>query len=236
MAFIIISKSMIYWQNNTERAKSPVTKYLEWKWNWFTYYNKESKTNENYEFKDGIVLRIGSSITWWSDKHSSKIWSNEVIGKQKYEVKTSSKDKDGNKKVIELFNWYWSDNVVNWQVIDKWIKAEAKEAWAKYQQVISILDGDDIISIMLKWACLKEFSWAVNWLQLQSNKIEFDWYTDEKKWVTKYTVPHWKTGTSITSSENAKALEAVKLLDAYYQWVVAPLDTHTVEEEEDELF
>lgn len=194
------------WKATSTASKSPITRFLEWKWasdRWeFEYYDKQTDSKNVFTIdKPFIVLRMWSSVKWWSDSASSGIWSNEVLN-------TTTEEMVVKTKKWVLARWKWND-----------IKETVKAAWWHFQRAITILIDWEVVGFWLKGAALMEWSEFTKefWNSLQRNYVVLKWTEARKKWAIKYIVPlFWLSEDVINDDDITKAIEASNLVREYY--------------------
>lgn len=164
-------------QNNAKKD-NPVKFWMSFKGDTgvYTYYNG----TENVQLPElkFVLLDVRYSVTGWSDKHSSKIWSNvvEYCGNQELVVKA---------KKTELFRGLWAD-----------IKKEVNDAGGNYTVNLYVLAEIDGVyqpaCIQLDKGGLKEWSDFLEQTKLSvvySSLVTTKRGEQQKKGAVKYYTP-----------------------------------------------
>lgn len=203
----------------SESIKSPITKFLEWKWakdgGYFSFYNKEEGANESFDLdEEFIVLRTGWSVKWYNER-VKWIYSNEIerIGSEIIEVK------GGNET---LAKGLWKD-----------IKDQVLALGAKLQRVITVLYKGEVIGIAVKGSALYELNTLLSTMSITKNKIEFKGADLRKKGAVEYQVPLFEIGSSITKDDAFVAQPFADKVSEYYNSKIKKHETSISEDDID---
>lgn len=166
-------------------------------------YDKEAGANLPFELWECIVLKTGYTITGYSDKHSTGIYSNTVeYLAEEFEVKTHKSKITGNSETL-AYGLY------------KDIKADIITSGAKLNKVLYLLTDDSrIVYLALKGEASRSVGERLRNYNQSKVKIKLSGTEAKKKWATNYLVPIWWLGWDITEDEAEIALSKLALLNA----------------------
>jgi len=202
---------MFTWKKSSF-TKSPIKFFLNWKWwveSWwlFEYYDKDlgQRVTFDIEWKKMVVLRIWTSVTWFSKASNKWIWSNEVEKSDEIiTVRTANCDKYKDWIIAE---WKWAD-----------IKDKVENAWWKYQRALTVLCEWDVIWLWLFG------SWIWNWFDItkedlfkvQTNYVVQKWSEKATFWKIEFIKPIYEFSSEISDDDVKKAIEASNIVKEYY--------------------
>lgn len=214
------------------QSSNPATKFLQWKSEekCFSYYDKEAQENVKVELPlKFLFLEHYHTVKGWHGATDKGIYSNEVyaLGKEPLTVKT-----------------FGGQDVA--QGLYKDIKEKVKLAGGVYHRSVYVMLPDgSIANLQLKGAVVgglkseqavkkididgySEFYNKNNRL-LDNQWIEVLSFEDAKKGATKYSIPVFSMGTTITDADNEAATQAAKILQNYVNEYTHKEAVHEIE-------
>jgi hypothetical protein len=219
-------------------SNNPAAKFLQWKSEEkaFSYYNKETHENVKVELPlKFLFLEHYHTVKGWHDATTKGIVSNEVyaLGKEELTVRTFGG--------LELGKGLYKD-----------IKDKVKLSGGVYHRSVYVmLEDGSIANLQLKGAVvggLKKEN-AVNKKDVdgysefynQNNRLmDNQWivvasFEDAKKGATKYSIPVFAMGETISDADDKNAMECAKTLQSYINTYtgakqVENIDVHAHEE------
>lgn len=182
---------------------NPVQMYVEFKsggewpllWK-FYYWDKSLNDNIPVDLWEFILLKTAYTVSGYSDKYQSGIYSNTVeYLNEELDVKT-----------------YKSDTIAYWHYKD--IKGDLLSAGAKLNKVLYIYtESHGIVYLKLKWSASWAISEFLKVIDFNKIKIKVSSVTDEKKWATKYKVPVFWMWSDLTEEDVEIAKAKLALLE-----------------------
>ena len=170
---------------------NPVQLYVEFKsgGEWpmlgkFYHWDKSASENVSVDLGEFIILKTAYTVSGYSDKYQSGIYSNTVeYLNEILEVQTYKKD------TIALGLY-------------KEIKWDLLSAGAKLNKVLYIYtEAHGIVYLKLKGSASWAISEFLKVVDMNKMKIKIAEVTDEKKWATKYKVPVFGMGAELTEDD-----------------------------------
>ena len=169
--------------------------YLKWRGasdaGHFSYYDKETETNKIFDLKEFTVLNTCYTIIGWDEDSNSAIWSNDVTDWKEDNIVVKSKGG-------ELFNGTYD-------------KAKIENTGAKVHIKATCLQDGQELTITLKGKNFFNFSEALKALDIKTDTVKYDGFTDEKAGAVKYRAPVFVKGTK--SAENPEPKEEITVED-----------------------
>ena len=203
--------------NESPKSSNPTTKYLEWRSNdkCFRYYDKEMGENVEVQLPWKFAfLNHYHTVKGWHDKNQSGIYSNEVyfIGNEPMTVRSFKP------KGFVVADGLYKD-----------IKTQVAAQGGKYHRSVYVmLEDGTIANLAFKGAVVREWSEFYKLAKPveDTNWIEINEATDQKKGSINYSTPLFSIGKKFTAVQDAKVDEAANRLrvhmDAYFSKVEEP--------------
>lgn len=185
---------------------NPVQLYVEFKsgGEWpmlgkFYHWDKSAGENVSVDLWEFIILKTAYTVSGYSDKYQSGIYSNTVeYLNEELDVQT-----------------YKNDTIAVWLYKD--IKWDLLSAGAKLNKVLYIYtEAYGIVYLKLKWSASWAISEFLKVVDMNKMKVKVSSVTDEKKWATKYKVPVFGMGAELTEDD----IEIAKSKLALLEWEV----------------
>ena len=203
--------------NESPKSSNPTTKYLEWRSNdkCFRYYDKEAGENVQVQLPLKFAfLNHYHTVKGWHDKNQSGIYSNEVyfIGSEPMTVRSFKP------KGFVVADGLYKD-----------IKTQVAAQGGKYHRSVYVmLEDGTIANLAFKGAVVREWSEFYKLAKPveDTNWIEINEATDQKKGSISYSTPLFSIGKKFTATQDVKVDEAANRLRghmyAYFSKVEEP--------------
>ena len=165
-----------------------MTKYLKWKGasdaGFFSYYDKETETNNKFELKDIAVDSVSYTVVGWDEASNSNIYSNDI---------TSFTDEEFTVRAGK-----------GWEIakgIYKDIKEAIINAGAKLHIKIVGEANGEAVQITLKWLNYFQLSTVLKEIDIKKDLLSFSGTEDDKKGAVKFKKTIFKKGGERKASE-----------------------------------